>query len=369
LGRLKDRLIEEEERGWYSVSRQMVCDSCVSDSALRKLIRDNGSETRCEYCSSTPEETDLRCIPFDDLMDVIGERVNSEFTGADDEGIPWDGEEDQYAFAANVFDTYDLINDVIGLDANESVLDDIVRALPDQSWCRREFFSLSLSEALGSGWNDFVNKVKYETRYLFTLPLPSAPRAADQQVEADISFSEQDDGISIGDSKFGVVNASEDDLASYNVDYPISMGDPEFGVDYDREEGIPAYAMLDAIGNIVRRLNIVRVIEPGTSLYRVRVHEANELFSTPDELGPPSREDAKQPNRMSPAGIVMFYGALEKDTAIAETFQTDRDGAAAKLVTVAQFEQTLYLRIEGSHSRTSELHPSQMTCGGVCSEN
>jgi hypothetical protein len=88
----------------------------------------------------------------------------------------------------------------------------------------------------------------------------------------------------------------------------------------------------------VHRLNIVRVTERGTTLYRVRVHAADKVLTTVDELGPPSREDALQPNRMSPAGIVMFYGAFEKETAIAETFQPEREGAAEKVVTVAKFE-------------------------------
>lgn len=57
----------------------------------------------------------------------------------------------------------------------------------------------------------------------------------------------------------------------------------------------------------------------------------------PEELGPPTREHATQPNRMSPAGIVMFYGATKPDTALLETFQPTREGANRKSVWVSPF--------------------------------
>lgn len=59
----------------------------------------------------------------------------------------------------------------------------------------------------------------------------------------------------------------------------------------------------------------------------------------------PARDLAAQPNRMSPSGIVMFYGAMDRDTALVETFQPEREGANNKRVWVASFEVLRELRL------------------------
>jgi hypothetical protein len=317
MGREKDRIIEEEERGWYSISRRYVCDSCVSDERLASFFREAGIERNCEYCDLTPEEAELRCVPFDDLMDVIAGGIYSEYNLADDEGMPWESAEGGYWFGEHVHDTYDLLMDIIGLDVSESVLSDILSALPEQNWCSRDFFALSLNEALSTSWSAFSETVKYETRYLFTLP----------------SNAEEAESAAVEGEGQGRWYATSVDI------YPaIPSSDLDGELDYDRQHGIPPYEMLDAIGKLVRRLRIFRAVPTGTVLYRARVHDANERFTTAAELGPPGREDASQPNRMSPVGIVMFYGTLDHNTAISETFQASREGASQKVVSVAQFE-------------------------------
>lgn len=70
MGREKDRLIEEEERGWYSVTRRYVCDSCISEPALVDYIRDRGVECECGCCGLTPEDADLKCLPLDEVLHV-----------------------------------------------------------------------------------------------------------------------------------------------------------------------------------------------------------------------------------------------------------------------------------------------------------
>jgi len=51
----------------------------------------------------------------------------------------------------------------------------------------------------------------------------------------------------------------------------------------------------------------------------VRYQGSRPAFTLPGELGPPKCETAFVSNRMSPPGIVMFYGALDQQTALAET--------------------------------------------------
>jgi hypothetical protein len=36
MGRAKDWMMEQDERGWYSVGDHLICDSCVREVALAK---------------------------------------------------------------------------------------------------------------------------------------------------------------------------------------------------------------------------------------------------------------------------------------------------------------------------------------------
>lgn len=328
MGREKDRQIEEEERGWYSVTKKLVCDSCIEEPFLAEFIRKNGKSAVCGYCGLDPEEAEVRCVPFDELMDLIGDGINWAYRSADEEGIPYESAEGGYAFPERMFDSYDLITDQLEITEVDAVRDDILAALPDQIWCERGFWSLSLFDALDLGWKEFVEKVKYETRYLFTLPnepiskrKPQAP-AADQAIEGD-----------------------RNDTFPSEIEPIFSSADPDFEIDYDRQEGIPVYAMLDAIGQLLRRLDLMRVVQPGTVIYRVRAVDKGKRLAGPGELGPPTRENATQPNRMSPAGIVMFYGATKPETALVETFQPHKQGVSEKAVWLASFKVITELRL------------------------
>jgi hypothetical protein len=338
MGREKDRLVEEEDRGWFSVARKFVCDSCISDEYLSAYIAKNGKPAPCGYCGIDPEEADVCCIPFDDLMDVIGDGINWAYTSADSEGIPYESAEGGYAFPERMFDTYDLLVDQVGLEVEDNVLRDVLRALPDRTWCRRHFWSLSLRDALQLGWKGFVEKVKYETHYLFTLPEPSARRGLDAVPSTAIIQAG-------GEAHKESSSLVEPHLVPEALE--LATGDPDFGIDYDREEGIPVYGMLDAIGQLIRRLelNLVRTVDVGATIFRVRVVDKECKLAGPRDLGPPPREQATQPNRMSPSGIVMFYGAMDRATALVETFQPDRDGAGNKSVWLACFEVLKELRL------------------------
>ena len=53
-------------------------------------------------------------------------------------------------------------------------------------------------------------------------------------------------------------------------------------------------------------------------IIRARWEEGGERHETPGELGPLPEDKATQANRMSPAGIPMFYGCDDEDTALRE---------------------------------------------------
>jgi len=318
VGREKDRLIEEEERGWSSVGRGFICDNCVREEFLTQYIRESGTERPCDYCDLTQDEADIRCVPFDELMDLIAEGICAYYNSADDEGIPYESAEGGYAFPEHIFSTYELVTQQIGLEVvTERAMRDIVRALPDQAWCRRGFWGLSLAQALSAGWEDFVEKVKHKTRYLFFEPEPHEVSVASDVLAAPSESPEEEIAAPV---------------------LPIASGDAGFGIVHDAQEGIPASRVLDAIGDVVRGLGLVRLLAAGTVLFRARVHNNTELPTSAAELGPPTCEQAIKPNRMSPAGIVMFYGAFDSETAVAERFQLDCERAEEKVVSVGAWE-------------------------------
>ncbi len=319
MGREKDRLIEEEERGWYSTSTESVCNECVEDEYLANFILENGEPGTCDFCGSDSADSDIRCVPFDDLMDVIGDGINWAYRSADDEGQPYESAEGGYVFSESVFDTYDLVVEEVGLELHKAVLRSVLDALPDHMWCRRGFWSLSRNEELRFGWNGFVEKVKYQTRFLFTLPAPrpGATAPAVPAIANQIDFTGED----------------------------VTVIDDEPQLQEEHDDGIPAYMMLDSIGEVVQRFDLTSTLDKGNVLFRVRVADKSESFSNAAELGPPPRDLATQPNRMSPAGIVMFYGALDRATALAETFQPSRAGASTKNIWVSQFRALRDLRL------------------------
>ena len=66
---------------------------------------------------------------------------------------------------------------------------------------------------------------------------------------------------------------------------------------------------------------LVKEVKTETLIYRVRIVDQETHLNTAKELGSPPYEFANLANRMSPAGIPMFYGAFDIQTAIKETYE------------------------------------------------
>ncbi|TAJ11903.1 RES domain-containing protein [Patescibacteria group bacterium] len=85
----------------------------------------------------------------------------------------------------------------------------------------------------------------------------------------------------------------------------------------------------------------VKTIGPDTDLIRIRIDTA--AFVLAAEIGSPPEEFAVQSNRMSPAGVPMFYGAFELETAKAETL--DPAQHAGQTMSIGTFRALRDLRL------------------------
>lgn len=101
--------------------------------------------------------------------------------------------------------------------------------------------------------------------------------------------------------------------------------------------------MLDEIANVVvnklDKFELIIPISMKTDLIRVRIDNDTE-HKTAAALGTPPAQFANQSNRMSPAGVPMFYGAYDLKTAFSETFDPEiHEGAIASVGTFRPLRQ------------------------------
>lgn len=174
------------------------------------------------------------------------------------------------------FGIVELLDD-IDLTEEESLRNDVEESLSDRVWCEAPYYHYEESEALNAGWEKFADVVK-QHRYTY------------HQLDDEHLY-----------------------------------------------EPIPPSAFLAALSNVISRIGLYKMLTKGTFLYRVRIEYKKEKLTKASELAPPPANKAKYPNRMSPPGIPMFYGAFDIGTAIKETY-SEAEHKEDHIATVAKFK-------------------------------
>jgi hypothetical protein len=283
VGYWKNRKIVEDDRGWFFAPDRWVCCEHVDDTFLRERMQAAAEENRCDYCGREDDDGEAIACALDVLVDACGEVLRSRYDTVENEGLPWDQEVGDYF--GSYSDAEDLLNGGLGLFDDwvpEELVLDILGCFPmDIAWCERNYFRLNPQQALSAGWEEFCATVKHQSRYVFLVE--------DGPVEDD---------------------------------------------DYD---GVPVSRMLERLGELIEREGLLCPSPAGTPWARARRTSPGEVFASAGALGTTPVEYATQPNRMSPSGIPMFYGASDEATALTETVP---DGEPA---TVAIFKTTTEL--------------------------
>jgi hypothetical protein len=191
------------------------------------------------------------------VIERIATGVQLEWANADNEGVGWEG-----GYVGTTYDTYDLLTDAIEAPLNDGdLIFDVVNALPEHTWAQRDFYRLLPHQRLQFGWEDFGRSVKHGRRYFFSDHVPDGDR-----------------------------------------------DDPDYAA-----PGV----MLTEIGAAIRDAGLMQVMPAGSSIARVRPDENGDT-ATAREIGTTPLDALTSSGRMAPAGIPIFYSALDEDTALAE---------------------------------------------------
>jgi hypothetical protein len=267
--------MQQEERPDYTDFGDFACPACVTDPYLAGVLAANLEDEPCSYCGAP------KAAPVYLICDEISATITAYYTDPANV-LSYDSGEGGYQGVT--YSTYELVTDEFGgWTECDELLNDVVRAFEGDcnDWCDRNHSGLSDFEALHYSWSDFSEQVKHRTRYLFL-----------QKIDTLIESSDQ----------------------------------------------IPPREMLDALGEIFQEFRLFYELPQATDLLRVRVVDANVHPATSADLGTPPREAVKSPNRMSPAGIPMFYAALDEVTAILETYDPIAD--KGRKIALARFRNS-----------------------------
>lgn len=266
------RMMEDiEQRGWTSVGAS-VCPECLDDRVLKAAAKRAADAFACDFCDETSDVEPL-AAPVDVILPLIVDGLRAEYEDPIEQ-VPYDSSEGGWQ-VVEPQDTWDVLQDH-EVTGNSDLLAVLSNAI-DRQWVQRDPFQPSPHQALVWGWAGFRRFVTHERRYTFLLPQAGAPEQR-------------------------------------------SWGE------------IPPEDVPTALGQAIADGGLARVLPAGTRLFRSRPHGSHERFSEAADLGSPPTAEAKT-NRMSAAGISVFYGASTRDGAVAEV----RAYAPDEHMTVAEF--------------------------------
>jgi len=272
-----------------------VCANCFHDYAIREFINSHLKWRTCTYCGrkSSQRISASLCEVFAFMVDGI----RSEWVTCTPE-VEWEADNlGWYGGRDGWISSDSMIRSVLPelRTAKGELLQDIVGSIPSE-WRPREQYDPEPEDFFLYRWDEFADAVKYHTRYIYY--------RVNTDWQKDINNRKRD-------SRFRI-------RPSHVIE-----------------------EVLDKISD----LDITQTISPGTIIWRARSHDINKPLSTPEELGPPSIEQALASTRMSPAGIPVFYGSFDCKTAIAETLQTEKANGVSKSITVGRWKTVQELRV------------------------
>lgn len=285
MGHFSELAIMEEDQSLRlsHIDGKTVCTACFGDPHLKKAVADNAVANACDYCGALGKG--VVAAPLTAVLEFMLPQIELEYASAD-QTLPQDPETKDRMFPEDEFDARELLETYIELelpnDHDCSLVADIADALPEQDWCLLNPLGTPDYEAIGNSWEAFKNVVKHRRRFFFL-------QHKDRDLDHDLTLGE----------------------AAYDVP-----------------------GLLERIGRFAHDHRLIIRLAVGSLWFRVQELGVGEHDFSPRRMGPPPYELANMPNRMSPAGIPMFYGAIDQATALAEVADQNARFASARFETL-----------------------------------
>ncbi len=260
MGFAKNRQMELEERGFGEIEGS-VCLDHITDAYLSLRLKDFVTEYECTVCTKTlPAGVNTPfAVPLEELMRVVVETVRHFYADAVSV-LPWDSEEG--SLVGPQLETGDVVVDIAGGAFEDNHCDEIVEMISSAighgalwtSW-----FADADINRVDYAWDQFMQIAMHQSRMVVGLGSPTDPPGK---------------------------------LATFL-------------------SSVLLYAESD--------LGLVKPLPAGTVFYRGRLCEdSGQIKRHSNDLGPAPPEKAKTANRMSPAGVALFYASGDPQTALAE---------------------------------------------------
>ena len=194
--------------------------------------------------------------PLEDVFAMMLERAKEEWCTPEESGLPMEVIKDE-SFPG--LDCHEGLAVKLALnETNSDFVSHFDQYVEILVWIKKHPYDVSALDALRFGWEGFCRVVKHQRRFFF----------------------------------------SDDD-------------DPT-----DHPNEIPLSNVLLAVCNAAQKAGLYDSLPAGHKVYRVRTGEHRNR----EDLTAPPPEKARFANRMSPAGIPLFYGSFDAETALAEVY-------------------------------------------------
>lgn len=261
MGILKRMMEEEQDRGFSAHEGVTICASCIDEAGIKQFIEAHCTLNECSYCNESGEL--VTACELDAVIEHIVISIGHEWGDPASEGLPYETREG--GWQGTVYTNWELFDEIGLSESAERIYDDICYSIHDTGWCKRDPYGTTRDQQLITGWQRFAKFVQTKARYVF--------------------FKAEYDNY----------------VEPYHEINPVDI--------------------LVNLESIINRIGLVTKVNENTAIRRVRIVDTGDDLSTAKELGAPPAEFATIANRMSPAGISMFYGAFDLQTAIKETYE------------------------------------------------
>ena len=259
---------------------KFVCADCLDDSGLKSYIRENATSTKCSYCEKVGEA--FIAVETAILFQKIVRCIRAYYEMAEGRAVASPEQLTTPDSTEQLLSRHRIVD-----DPASPLSFDIEQAINQEGsyWVERQSVTINQYQVLQRRWEDFQESVLHEFRYTYI-------------------FLNKD--------------SSTADIAD--------TANPKI--------------ILHDVGKCVESLGLIKTLALKTPLFRARAH-ATELFRDVTQLGTAPIRTAKWANRMSPAGIPMFYAADSKELAISEVRETSKD----EIMSIGTFLTTRKCRI------------------------